>query len=149
MALDFEQMEKGRKRLDERIIQLPRPETWMPPVAGWLRAIREVLGITRKDAAAAAGVKPTTLLEFERGEVAGTITLASMRRAARAMGCEFVYAVVPLRGSLEAEADHMREERELAEVKRVDLTMELEGQGIARSSALEIARRVGRSRPRR
>lgn len=41
---------------------------------------------------------------LERAEAEGKVTLASLRRAAQALGCELVYAVVP-RGSLEELVD--------------------------------------------
>ena len=39
----------------------------------------------------------SSVAEYEKREAAGTITLATLRRAAAAMDCELVYALVPRR----------------------------------------------------
>ena len=59
-----------------------------PPVKGWIRAIREALGMT-------LGVKQPTLHKLEQSEVKGSIELATLRRVAAALDCTLVYAFVP------------------------------------------------------
>jgi predicted DNA-binding mobile mystery protein A len=65
------------------------------PARGWLRAVREATGLTQGDVAAKMAVKRQSYAQFEGAEEAGAISLASLRRAAEAMGCELVYFVVP------------------------------------------------------
>ena len=71
-----------------------------PPVKGWIRAIREALGMTAEQLANRLGVKQPTLHELEQSEVKGSIELATLRRVAAALDCTLVYALVP-RHSLE------------------------------------------------
>lgn len=65
------------------------------PARGWLRAVREAMGLTQGRVAARAAVKRQSYAQFEAAEERGAISIASMRRAAEAMDCELVYFIVP------------------------------------------------------
>ncbi|AGX86717.1 mobile mystery protein A [Candidatus Symbiobacter mobilis] len=65
-----------------------------PPI-GWLKAIREGLGMAKTDLADRLGVTTSTVTRLETSEADDTISLATLRRAAEAMGCELQYALVP------------------------------------------------------
>jgi predicted DNA-binding mobile mystery protein A len=65
------------------------------PARGWLRAVREAIGLTQRQVAAGAAVKRQSYAQFEVAEEQGTISIASLRRAAGAMDCELVYFIVP------------------------------------------------------
>jgi predicted DNA-binding mobile mystery protein A len=67
----------------------------MPPPKGWIRAIRESLGMTAAQLGKRMGVTQATVSEFEMSEAKGTIRLDTLRRAAEAMNCTLVYAFVP------------------------------------------------------
>jgi len=54
--------------------------------------------------AAKAAVKRQSYSQFEAAEEKGSISLASLRRAAEAMDCELVYFVVPKAGLAETYA---------------------------------------------
>jgi predicted DNA-binding mobile mystery protein A len=62
---------------------------------GWLRAVREAVGLTQGDVAAKAGIKRQSYAQFEASEGRGSISMASLRRAAGAMDCDLVYYIVP------------------------------------------------------
>lgn len=66
-----------------------------PPVKGWIRAIRDALGMTAEQLANRLGVKQPTLHKLEQSEVKGSIELATLRRVAAALDCTLVYAFVP------------------------------------------------------
>jgi predicted DNA-binding mobile mystery protein A len=68
------------------------------PARGWLRAVREALGLTQRQVAARAAVKRQSYAQLETAEERGAISLGSLRRAAEAMDCELAYFIVP-RGS--------------------------------------------------
>ena len=76
----------------ERIGQAPR---FVPPVRGWTRAVREGLGLTTAQLASRLGVKQPSVVAMEQSEQKETIALATLRRAAAAMDCDLVYALVP------------------------------------------------------
>ncbi len=65
------------------------------PARGWLRAVREAVGLTQSGLATRIGVKRQSYAQLEEAEERGSISFASMHRAAEAMGCELVYFVVP------------------------------------------------------
>ncbi len=65
------------------------------PARGWLRAVREAIGLTQSKAAEKAAMKRQSYAQFEGAEKKGSISLASLRRAAAAMDCEVVYFILP------------------------------------------------------
>jgi predicted DNA-binding mobile mystery protein A len=71
------------------------------PKAGWIKAIREALGISQSQIAARAGVSRATVQQWERAEARRRITRSSLDRVAQAMGCQVALAIVPRGGSLE------------------------------------------------
>ena len=75
------------------------------PTAGWLRAVRETLGLTLADLAKRLKVTPPAVRSFEQAEAEDRITLASLRRTAAAMDCELVYVLVPRSGTLASLAE--------------------------------------------
>ena len=68
-----------------------------PPHGGWVGAIREALAMPRKDLAVRMRVAESTVARLEASERAGTVQLDTLRRAADALGCDLVYALVPRR----------------------------------------------------
>jgi len=87
---------RARTHLDERGNELRQmvPE-FSPPYGGWVGAIREALAMPRKDLAARMRVAESTVARLEASERAGTVQLDTLRRAADALGCDLVYALVP------------------------------------------------------
>lgn len=71
------------------------------PAMGWLRAIREALGMSGKQFARRLKVSAPRITELEKNELRGTVTIKSMRQAADALDCIFVYAVIPRRSLAE------------------------------------------------
>lgn len=90
------QQNLARKNLEKRLAPL-READFTPPPRGWLRAIREALGMTGKQLGERMGVVQSRIATLERAEVTGKTTLSSLREAAEAMGCRLVYAIVPVR----------------------------------------------------
>lgn len=86
---------QSRVRLDERFAQLGSAERYRPPGRGWIRAIREALGMTTAHLAQRVGVSQPSIVGLERSEEKGTIALATLRRVAEALDCTLVYAFVP------------------------------------------------------
>ncbi len=65
------------------------------PAGGWLRAVREALGLTVRGQAARAGISYATLHASEKAESQERISLGQLRKLANALDCELVYAIVP------------------------------------------------------
>jgi predicted DNA-binding mobile mystery protein A len=82
--------------LDERIRPLLHArEAASRPARGWVRAVREAIGLTQSGAASRAAVKRQSFAQFEAAEERGAISIASLRRAAGALDCDLVYYLVP------------------------------------------------------
>lgn len=110
------------------------------PAKGWVRAIRDALGMTTKQLGKRIGVSQPRITALEQAEVSGGVTLDSLERAAEALGCRVVYAfvpLVPLADTLEARAKEIAD-RQLAAVEQ---TMRLEAQGISNARVREGMRR--------
>lgn len=84
-----------RQQLDNRLKSLVDLDIGDRPTQGWVKSIREALGMTMAQLAIRLGVSAPRILKLEQAEAQGSITLKSLERAAEAMGCRFVYAIVP------------------------------------------------------
>lgn len=65
------------------------------PPEGWIATARKALGMSGAQLAKRLGVTRARISQAERAEPSGSITLKTMRATAEAMGCRFVYAIVP------------------------------------------------------
>jgi len=107
---------QARRRLDERFRRF-RPLADEPrPHKGWIRAIRDALGMSSTELATRLGVSQQSVSQMEQSEQQDTITLETLRRAANALDCDLVYVLEP-RTSLEEavrEQAHKKATRHLA-----------------------------------
>jgi|SRR5688572_12904858 predicted DNA-binding mobile mystery protein A len=88
---------KSRERLDLRFEQMRPVARYTPPVRGWLKAVRQALGMTASQLASRMGIRQPSVMAMEQSELRGSIELATLRRAAEAMDCTLVYALIPNR----------------------------------------------------
>jgi predicted DNA-binding mobile mystery protein A len=86
---------QSRQSLDAVFKAIGPAVRFQPPVRGWIKAIREGLGMSSAQLAKRLGMKQPSLTAIEQSEVKGTIQLATLRRVAEAMNCTLVYALVP------------------------------------------------------
>ncbi len=84
-----------REQLEVTLNRLSSIRGVKRPVKGWLRAIREALGMSGKQFARRLGVAPPRITALEKNEMSGSVTMKTMQQAANALDCVFVYAVVP------------------------------------------------------
>jgi predicted DNA-binding mobile mystery protein A len=117
----------AREGLDERLSALKPVERYLPPPRGWIRAIRDALGMTGLQLAGRLGVRPQTIDAIEKSEASGKIQLSTLRRAAEAMDCTLVYALVP-NASLEGTVHQRARAMAVRDLERVSHTMKLEAQ---------------------
>lgn len=101
------------------------------PKAGWIKTIRNALGITAEQLAKRLGVTRRRIVQLESTEVDDAVTLHAMKAVANAMDCEFVYVIIPktsLKNILETRAKHIATER----MKHVSHSMSLESQATSK-----------------
>jgi predicted DNA-binding mobile mystery protein A len=118
---------RARERLDERLGPLRPVDRFRAPPKGWVRAIRDALGMSGVQFARRLGVQPPSVAALEASEESGVVQLKTLRRAAEALDCTLVYALVPndsLEGAVRARACKIA----LRDLGRVAHTMKLEAQ---------------------
>ncbi len=114
-----------------------RQEALRPLVAsasvpgGWLRSLRQGLGIRLEQVARRLGVSKQHISQAEKREAEGTISLNSLREVAGAMDMDLFYVLVPKDGSLQALIDRRAEQFAREIVMRTHQSMKLEGQAVS------------------
>lgn len=120
--------QRARLRLDERLLPLKPEDRFRAPPKGWVRAIRDALGMTGVQYAKRLGIRPQSVEALEKSEANGAIQLNTLRRAAEALDCTLVYALVP-NTSLENAVSARAHAIAMRDLGRVAHTMKLEAQG--------------------
>jgi predicted DNA-binding mobile mystery protein A len=121
--LRLKQLEKGiEPYLNASKVQRPRK--------GWIRAIREVTGVTLRELASRMRITHQTAFALEKNEADFKITLRALEAAADALGCKLVYALVPKNSTLEDLATTPIRKKAAEEVRRVEHSMALENQAV-------------------
>jgi len=108
-----------------------------PPPRGWIRAIRDALGMSGRQLAERMGVTRQRTSAIEKQEILGSVKLQTLRRVAEALDCRFVYGFIPstsLDQKLLAQATRKAKRR----TERAAITMALEDQGLSRQENREV-----------
>lgn len=119
----------ARRQLDKRLSLLSDGDSLARPPYGWIKAIREALGMTTAQLGKRLGVSQPRVVKIEKAEKDGAITLDSLERAAQALDCRLVYTLVPRRPL----NDLVAERAKIIAKKRLETTghsMKLEAQGV-------------------
>jgi predicted DNA-binding mobile mystery protein A len=124
----------ARQTLDPRLRRLRPLLDEARPHRGWVRAIRDALGMSGAELAARMGVGQSTIVDIETSEQHGGIKLDTLRRAADALGCELVYFLVP-RSSLEEAVRKQARHKAAAHLSHVAHHSRLEDQEVSPSAA--------------
>lgn len=121
----------ARESLDRRLSGVDKVALAVPS-GGWVRTIREALGMSTRQLGARAGMSGQAVAKIERSEETGTVQLATLRRLADELDCELVYALVP-RSGLRDTVRRRALELAAAHLGAVDRSMRLEDQGVDKS----------------
>lgn len=119
-----------REQLEATLDRLGCMRDVQRPARGWLRAVREALGMSGRQFARRLDVSAPWITALEKKELTGSVTINTMRKAADALDCVFFYAVIP-RESL---GDIVRRRAEVLAGKRlarVSHSMLLEAQQLS------------------
>ena len=106
------------------------------PPRGWIAAIRTALGVSSTALAKLLKVSQPTILEYEKGEVSGSITLQTLGRVADALDAELIVALVP-RKPVAATLRERAESIARDEMRAVVHTMRLEDQEVESEATRE------------
>lgn len=94
-SMDFSRLR--RTQLDEQLALLRVQALPTRPDQGWIRTLREGLGMSLRQLAARVGMTKASLSQMERREAEGAITLKSLEKLAEAIDADLYYFVVPRR----------------------------------------------------
>jgi len=100
------------------------------PHVGWVKTIREALGMSIRQLAKRTELSKTSIASAESNEAKGSIKLDSLQRLAHGLDCELVYALVP-RESLRYTLKKQVERKAEILVGSVSDSMDLEAQGVS------------------
>ena len=99
------------------------------PPEGWLRTMRNALGMSGAQLARRLGVSRAQVAQAEKNELAGVITLKTLKYMAEGMGCRIVYAIVPENSAGDLVARRAREKAEQL-IRKTSAHMALEQQSL-------------------
>ena len=105
-----------------RALNLPRPPK------GWIRALREAMGVSSGELAQRLHTNRSLAPQQEKAEVDDRITLRSLRACANALDCDIVYAFVPRGATIEETIAARARVTASHTVHRVEHSMSLEDQ---------------------
>jgi predicted DNA-binding mobile mystery protein A len=116
------------------------------PRAGWVKTLREALSMSAEQLANRLGLTRARIVQLEKAEINDAVTLRTLKEAANAMECEFIYAIVPkgtstLEDIIKTRAEIIANER----IARVAHTMALEDQALEDSILLNQKSELARS----
>ncbi|MEK6201527.1 MAG: mobile mystery protein A [Desulfobulbaceae bacterium] len=120
----------ARRQLDATLARFSEVRKVQLPPKGWIRAVREALGMSGKQLAGRLHVSQPRVHKLEQSEPSGALTIRTMRQVAEALDCVFVYALVP-RTTLEETVRERAREVAGERQQRVSHTMLLGAQGLS------------------
>ena len=123
--MDYWDKKLVREQLDGKIAPLRAFAFTGLSNIGWVKTIREALGMTSAQLASRVGLSQSRISHIEKAEKDGNIKLSTMQNIAKGLGMKFVYGFVPsdtLESIVRDQARKIATER----MKRVSHTMRLE-----------------------
>ena len=126
---------KGRQ-LDDAAGRFPQGSG--SPRSGWVRAMRQALGMSQAQLAARVGISRATVQKLELAERSRRITLDSLDRLASALGCQVAIALVPQGGSLEALREQAANTKAEALLRSAVHSMNLEDQIVSPANQVGV-----------
>ena len=98
------------------------------PSQGWIKTIRTALGISLQQVGNKLGITKQGVLDIEKREQSGAITINALREVAKVLDMQFVYGFFPNATSLDALIEQRATELATQIVMRTAQTMSLEDQ---------------------
>ena len=126
-----------REQLEVSLQRLAPLRSVSQPPKGWIRAIRDALGMTAKQLAGRLGVAQQAVARIEKDELAGAVTIKTMRRVAESLDCVFVCGLVP-RSSLETTLRSQAERVAAKRLRQASTTMTLEDQALSKAENQKV-----------
>jgi predicted DNA-binding mobile mystery protein A len=119
-----------REQLGNSLQRFEPLKNLAPPAKGWVRAIRNALGMNGRQLADRMGEHRSRTTQIEQQELTGAVTIKTLRRTAEALDCIFVYGFVP-KTSLEETFRTKAREAAARRLAQANQTMALEAQSLS------------------
>jgi predicted DNA-binding mobile mystery protein A len=116
------------QQLNEKLAQLTVLQHVNVPPIGWIKAIRNGIGMSMEQLGEKLSITKQGVMDIEKREKEGDVTVKSMQELAKALDLKFVYGFVPNAGSLEQMIENRALEIATKIVERTSTTMKLEDQ---------------------
>ena len=116
------------QQLNEKMLQLSVMQHVIVPPIGWIKAIRNGIGMSMEQLGKKLSITKQGVMDIEKREKEGAITIKSMQEIAKAIDMQFVYGFVPVAGSLDQMIEMRALEMARKIVQRTSTTMKLEDQ---------------------
>ena len=116
------------QQLNDKLDKLTVLNDLVVPPIGWIKAIRNSIGMSMEQLGKKLSITKQAVMDIEKREKEGAITIKSMQELAKAMDMKFIYGLVPNVGSLEKMIEKRALEIAKTIVQRTSNTMKLEDQ---------------------
>jgi predicted DNA-binding mobile mystery protein A len=116
------------QQLNNKMLRLASLKEEVIPSKGWIKAIRTSLGMSMQQLGNKLNISKQGVLDIERREKDGSISIKSLREVAHVMDMKLVYGFIPLDGTLDALIEKKAKELAKQIVMRTAHTMQLEDQ---------------------
>ena len=126
----------AREQLDATLGHFEPLKTLVPPGKGWIRAIRDAIGMTGEQLAKRLNINKQRVSRIEHDEKLGKVKIETLRNVAEAMDCVFVYAFVP-RDSLDQTVKEQAKEIAKKRMARSNQMMRLEKQELSEAEKVK------------
>ncbi len=93
-------LKRVREQLDEALQAFTEMASVTRPIKGWIRAIRDSLGMNMRQLADRLGVSQSRIVKIEQDELSGALTIKTLEKIADKLDCVFIYGFAP-RSTLE------------------------------------------------
>lgn len=117
------------QQLNNKMLGLTALKQVTVPPTGWIKAIRLTIGMSMQQLGTKLSITKQGVLDMERREKEGSISIKSLKEIADAMDMQLVYGFVPNDESLNAMIEKQATELATKIVLRTSNTMYLEDQG--------------------
>jgi len=126
-----------RQQLEARLNKFRPLLSISIPHRGWIRAIRDALGMSGRQLADRVGITKQWMSSIEKQELTGAATLTTMRRIGESMDCIFIYCFVP-RTSLEQTVRDQATKVAVRRLSQASQTMSLEEQALSKQENKKV-----------
>lgn len=116
------------QQLNNKMLRLASLKEEVVPSTGWIKAIRTSIGMSMQQLGNKLNISKQGVLDIERREKDGSISIKSLREVAHVMDMKLVYGFIPLDGTLDALIEKKAKELAKQIVMRTAHTMQLEDQ---------------------